>query len=67
MPRKLETAEISFGLVTVQVGVYSAIDEQDIHNILYITPQKRSQDWPLWRLTKANSASLAGENPLRQD
>ncbi len=31
MPRKLETAQISFGLVTVQVGIYSAIDEQDIH------------------------------------
>ncbi|MCE3224892.1 MAG: putative repair protein CathTA2 [Nitrospira sp.] len=31
MPRKLETAHISFGLVTLPVGVYSAIDEQDIH------------------------------------
>lgn len=31
MPRKLETAHISFGLVTIPIGVYSAIDEQDIH------------------------------------
>jgi non-homologous end joining protein Ku len=31
MPRKLETAHISFGLVTLPVGIYSAIDEQDIH------------------------------------
>jgi len=31
MGRKLETAHISFGLVTIPVGVYSAIDEQDIH------------------------------------
>jgi DNA end-binding protein Ku len=31
MPRKLESAHISFGLVTIPVGVYSAIDEQDIH------------------------------------
>ncbi|HEY6084098.1 MAG TPA: Ku protein [Nitrospira sp.] len=29
--RKLETAHISFGLVTIPVGIYSAIDEQDIH------------------------------------
>jgi DNA end-binding protein Ku len=31
MGRKLETAHISFGLVTIPVGIYSAIDEQDIH------------------------------------
>jgi DNA end-binding protein Ku len=31
MARKLETAHISFGLVTLPVGIYSAIDEQDIH------------------------------------
>jgi DNA end-binding protein Ku len=31
MPRKLESAHISFGLVTLPVGIYSAIDEQDIH------------------------------------
>jgi DNA end-binding protein Ku len=31
MARKLETAHISFGLVTIPVGIYSAIDEQDIH------------------------------------
>ena len=31
MPRKLETAHISFGLVTLPVGIYSSIDEQDIH------------------------------------
>jgi DNA end-binding protein Ku len=31
MGRKLESAHISFGLVTIPVGVYSAIDEQDIH------------------------------------
>jgi DNA end-binding protein Ku len=28
---KLETAHISFGLVTIPVGIYSAIEEQDIH------------------------------------
>ena len=27
----METAHISFGLVTIPVGIYSAIDEQDIH------------------------------------
>ncbi|MGZ8382401.1 MAG: non-homologous end joining protein Ku [Nitrospira sp.] len=31
MARKLESAHISFGLVTLPVGIYSAIDEQDIH------------------------------------
>jgi DNA end-binding protein Ku len=31
MGRKLETAHISFGLVTIPVAIYSAIDEQDIH------------------------------------
>jgi len=31
MGRKLEAAHISFGLVTIPVGIYSAIDEQDIH------------------------------------
>ena len=31
MPPKLETAHISFGLVTIPVGIYSAIQEQDIH------------------------------------
>ena len=31
MGRKLETAHISFGLVTIPVGIYPAIDEQDIH------------------------------------
>jgi len=31
MGRKLETAHISFGLVTIPVGIYSAIDEHDIH------------------------------------
>ena len=31
MGRKLETAYISFGLVTIPVGIYSAISEQDIH------------------------------------
>ncbi len=31
MGRKLETAHISFGLVTIPVGIYSAIDEQNIH------------------------------------
>lgn len=31
MARKLEAAHISFGLVTIPVGIYSAIDEQDIH------------------------------------
>lgn len=31
MARKLETAHISFGLVTIPVGIYSAINEQDIH------------------------------------
>jgi DNA end-binding protein Ku len=38
MGRKLETAHISFGLVTIPVGIYSAIDEQDIHfNQLHAT------------------------------
>ena len=31
MPHKLETAHVSFGLVTIPVGIYSAIEEQDIH------------------------------------
>ena len=31
MAHKLETAHISFGLVTIPVGIYSAIGEQDIH------------------------------------
>src|ERR1700704_2730092 len=31
MAHKLETAQISFGLVTIPVGIYSAIEEQDIH------------------------------------
>lgn len=31
MAHKLETAHISFGLVTIPVGIYPAIDEQDIH------------------------------------
>ena len=31
MARKLETAYISFGLVTIPVGIYPAISEQDIH------------------------------------
>src|SRR5215208_5737590 len=31
MAHKLETAHISFGLVTIPVGIYSAIQEQDIH------------------------------------
>jgi DNA end-binding protein Ku len=31
MGRRLEAAHISFGLVTIPVGIYSAIDEQDIH------------------------------------
>ena len=31
MAQKLETAPISFGLVTIRVGVYSAVGEQDIH------------------------------------
>ena len=31
MAHKLETAHISFGLVTIPVGIYSAIEEQDIH------------------------------------
>src|SRR5262245_40179663 len=31
MAQKLETAHISFGLVTIPVGIYSAIQEQDIH------------------------------------
>jgi DNA end-binding protein Ku len=31
MAHKLETAHISFGLVTIPVGIYSAIDEHDIH------------------------------------
>jgi DNA end-binding protein Ku len=31
MGRKLETAHISFGLVTIPVGIYTAIEEQDIH------------------------------------
>ena len=31
MAHKLETAHISFGLVTIPVGIYSAIEEQTIH------------------------------------
>lgn len=31
MAHKLESAHISFGLVTIPVGIYSAIQEQDIH------------------------------------
>src|SRR5512140_3005739 len=31
MAHKLETAHISFGLVTIPVGVYPAIQEQEIH------------------------------------
>jgi hypothetical protein len=31
MAHKLETSHISFGLVTIPVGIYSAIEEQDIH------------------------------------
>lgn len=31
MAHKLETAHISFGLVTIPVGIYSAIEEQDLH------------------------------------
>ena len=31
MAHKLESAHISFGLVTIPVGIYSAIEEQDIH------------------------------------
>ena|ERR1041385_2162603 len=31
MGRKLETAHISFGLVTIPVGIYAAIQEQEIH------------------------------------
>jgi DNA end-binding protein Ku len=31
MAQKLETAHISFGLVTIPVGIYSAIQEQDLH------------------------------------
>jgi DNA end-binding protein Ku len=31
MAHKLETVHISFGLVTIPVGIYSAIQEQDIH------------------------------------
>jgi len=31
MAHKLETAHVSFGLVTIPVGIYSAIEEQDIH------------------------------------
>jgi non-homologous end joining protein Ku len=30
MVHKLETAQISFGLVTIPVGIYSAIEEQEI-------------------------------------
>jgi len=38
MPHKLETAHVSFGLVTIPVGIYSAIEEQDIHfNQLHAT------------------------------
>ncbi|HKP01650.1 MAG TPA: Ku protein [Nitrospiraceae bacterium] len=31
MPHKLESAHVSFGLVTIPVGIYSAIEEQHIH------------------------------------
>ena len=31
MPHKLESAHVSFGLVTIPVGIYSAIEEQEIH------------------------------------
>lgn len=31
MAHKLETVHISFGLVTIPIGIYSAIEEQDIH------------------------------------
>src|SRR5437868_15043672 len=31
MAHKLETAHVSFGLVTIPVGIYLAIEEQDIH------------------------------------
>jgi DNA end-binding protein Ku len=31
MAHKLESAHISFGLVTIPVGIYSAIEEQDLH------------------------------------
>ena len=31
MAHQLETAHISFGLVTIPVGIYSAIEEQDLH------------------------------------
>jgi DNA end-binding protein Ku len=31
MPRKLQSASISFGLVTIPVDLYSAVNDQDIH------------------------------------
>jgi DNA end-binding protein Ku len=31
MPRKLQSASISFGLVTIPVDLYSAVSDQDIH------------------------------------
>ncbi len=31
MPRKLQSAAISFGLVTIPVNLYTAVSEQDIH------------------------------------
>ena len=31
MPRKLQSAAISFGLVTIPVNLYTAVREQDIH------------------------------------
>ena len=30
MAHKLETAHISFGLVTIPLGIYSAVEEQEI-------------------------------------
>ena len=34
MPHKLETAHISFGLVTISVDIYSAIEEQESNGCL---------------------------------
>ena len=31
MPRKLQSAAISFGLVTIPVNIYTAVSEQDVH------------------------------------
>ncbi len=31
MPHELRSAEISFGFVTVQAGIHSAIEQQDTH------------------------------------